>query len=94
MPQRLVRRKHEFSGDESAPGRLKCERFWILIVLLRKSAPVCARWIGFEIGNELVIGYGLDFDGKFRGLKDIFVFETLIVGLWLLVHLRILTTLI
>jgi hypoxanthine phosphoribosyltransferase len=51
-----------------------------ICVLLRKSGaqirPVAARWIGFEIGNEFVIGYGLDLDGKFRGLKDILVLET------------------
>jgi hypoxanthine phosphoribosyltransferase len=25
-------------------------------------------YVGFKIGNEFVVGYGLDYAGKFRGL--------------------------
>jgi len=28
-------------------------------------------YVGFEIGNEFVVGYGLDYDGKFRHLPHI-----------------------
>jgi len=29
-------------------------------------------WIGFEIGNEFVVGYGLDYDGLGRNLSEIY----------------------
>ncbi len=58
---------------ETAPASLKTA------VLLRKqhatAAGLCADWTGFEIGNEFVIGYGLDFDGLFRNLPYIGVAE-------------------
>ena len=28
--------------------------------------------VGFEIGNEFVIGYGMDYNGLFRNLKDVY----------------------
>lgn len=46
-----------------------------ICVLLKKrgkqEVAVCADWIGFTIPDHFVIGYGLDFDGKYRGLKQI-----------------------
>ena len=31
--------------------------------------------IGFEISQEFVVGYGLDFNGRFRHLDSIYVLE-------------------
>jgi hypoxanthine phosphoribosyltransferase len=31
-----------------------------------------AKYIGFEIGDEFVVGYGLDYEGLGRNLKDIY----------------------
>ncbi len=46
-------------------------------VLLRKArakaAGIGAEYIGFEIGDEFVVGYGLDYDGHYRNLADIAV---------------------
>jgi hypoxanthine phosphoribosyltransferase len=46
-----------------------------ICVLLRKmkehAEPVEATYVGFEIGNEFVIGYGLDFQEKYRNLPFI-----------------------
>jgi hypoxanthine phosphoribosyltransferase len=44
-------------------------------VLLRKDRPaareVQADYVGFEIPDEFVVGYGLDFDNYYRNLPDI-----------------------
>lgn len=34
----------------------------------RREIPVQVEYVGFEIPNEFVVGYGLDFDQKHRGL--------------------------
>jgi hypoxanthine phosphoribosyltransferase len=41
----------------------------------RRRIDVPVRYIGFEIEDEFVVGYGLDFDERFRGLKDICVLK-------------------
>lgn len=50
------------------------------VVLLRKDcqrlAPAEAEYVGFDIPNEFVVGYGLDFDGKYRNLPEIWVLES------------------
>lgn len=33
-----------------------------------QRVPVDVKYIGFRIGPEFVVGYGLDFDGKYRNL--------------------------
>ncbi|TGK03244.1 hypoxanthine phosphoribosyltransferase [Leptospira langatensis] len=33
------------------------------------------KYVGWKIGKEFVIGYGLDYDGKFRNLPGIYVFQ-------------------
>jgi hypoxanthine phosphoribosyltransferase len=49
-------------------------------VLLAKQKPraadVSADHVGFEIGDEFVIGYGLDYEGKYRNLPYIAVLRT------------------
>jgi hypoxanthine phosphoribosyltransferase len=47
-----------------------------VVTLLRKSRArehaVQPRYVGFEIDNEFVVGYGLDYDGLGRNLPDIY----------------------
>lgn len=47
-----------------------------VVALLRKSPArekgVHVRYVGFEIEEEFVVGYGLDYDGLGRNLKDIY----------------------
>jgi hypoxanthine-guanine phosphoribosyltransferase len=44
-------------------------------VLLRKPTPGAGRtpvdYVGFDIPDEFVVGYGLDFDDYYRNLPDI-----------------------
>ena len=44
-------------------------------VLLRKDRPgtreIPIDYLGFEIPDEFVVGYGLDFDDYYRNLPDI-----------------------
>ena len=39
----------------------------------RRIIPVKADYVGFEIADVFVVGYGLDFDQKYRQLPDIHV---------------------
>jgi hypoxanthine phosphoribosyltransferase len=41
----------------------------------RHEIPVKVDWIGFKIPDEFVVGYGLDYHGRYRGLKQIRVLE-------------------
>ncbi len=41
----------------------------------RRLRPVDVAYVGFQIPDEFVVGYGLDFDEKYRNLRDICVLE-------------------
>ena len=47
-----------------------------IVTLLRKQPArdkkIEARYVGFDISNEFVLGYGLDYDGLGRNLRDIY----------------------
>jgi hypoxanthine phosphoribosyltransferase len=48
-----------------------------VVTLLRKpdaaKVEVNVKLVGFDIPNEFVVGYGLDFNEKYRTLKDVAV---------------------
>jgi hypoxanthine phosphoribosyltransferase len=56
--------------DQGAEGVKTC-------VLLKKILPnppaISANYVGFEIPDEFVVGFGLDFNGYYRNLPDIAV---------------------
>ena len=41
----------------------------------RRVEPVEIAYVGFEIPDQFVVGYGLDFDGRYRNLPDIRVLD-------------------
>ncbi|GAA3605433.1 hypoxanthine phosphoribosyltransferase [Marihabitans asiaticum] len=46
-----------------------------ILTLLRKpdaaKVEIDTRWVGFDIPNEFVVGYGLDYDEGYRNLRDV-----------------------
>ncbi|GAA3905138.1 hypoxanthine phosphoribosyltransferase [Microbacterium invictum] len=48
-----------------------------VLALLRKpdaaKVEIDCRYVGFDIPNDFVVGYGLDFDERFRNLRDVAV---------------------
>jgi hypoxanthine phosphoribosyltransferase len=48
-----------------------------VVALLRKpdaaKVDVDVRWVGFEIPNEFVVGYGLDYNERYRTLPGVAV---------------------
>ena len=42
----------------------------------RRKQPIQVDYIGFEIPDEFVVGYGLDFAERFRNLPDVCILET------------------
>lgn len=43
----------------------------------RHTQPIAADYVGFQIPDEFVVGYGLDFAERYRNLPDICILETL-----------------
>lgn len=56
-------------------------RSLIAVTLLDKVArrilPVPLEWSGFEIPDEFVVGYGLDFQGRYRNVPDLLAVKDL-----------------
>lgn len=42
----------------------------------RREVPVPGAYIGFTIDNHFVVGYGLDYEERYRHLPDIWILET------------------
>lgn len=67
---RTIMRLREIMMDRK-PKSLKVAS--LLIKPTRQEIPVDAEYIGIEVPDEFVVGYGLDYAGKYRNLKDIVV---------------------
>ena len=55
-----------------------------ICTLLRKperlKSDVPVRYVGFDVPNEFVVGYGLDYDEQYRHLRDIIVLQPHVYG--------------
>jgi len=56
------------------PRSLKIAAF--LDKVSRRKQPVHADYVGFEIPDEFVVGYGLDFAERYRNLPEICILES------------------
>ena len=41
----------------------------------RHEVAVAPDWTGFKIADEFVVGYGLDYEGRYRGLRQVRVLD-------------------
>ena len=55
------------------PRSLKVATFLFKPKAYLKDIPV--DYVGIEVGNEFLVGYGLDFDGHGRNLEDVYIIE-------------------
>jgi hypoxanthine phosphoribosyltransferase len=46
----------------------------------KRAQEVEADYSGFEIGDEFVVGYGLDFNGKYRNLPYVGVLHPSVIS--------------
>ena len=49
----------------------------------RRVVEVPVEHVGFEIPDEFVVGFGMDFDGRFRELADVVVYDRDVERAWL-----------
>lgn len=63
--------------DKVAAGKPASVRSCVLLRKARTGAPdrPAVRFVGFDIGDEFVVGYGLDFDDLYRNLPDVCVLK-------------------
>jgi hypoxanthine phosphoribosyltransferase len=54
-----------------ARGPRSLETVTLLDKRARRIVPVPLEWRGFEIADVFVVGYGLDFQGRYRNLPDL-----------------------
>lgn len=56
----------------------QCKSFKICTLLDKKErrvVDISADYIGFDVPNEFVVGYGLDYDGRYRNMPEIGVLK-------------------
>lgn len=51
------------------------EFFTLLSKPSRRRAELDVRYTGFEVPDEFVVGYGIDYAGKYRNLPDIYALD-------------------
>lgn len=64
--------KNLFLGHQ--PKSLKIAA--LLDKVSRRTQPIQGDYVGFEIPDEFVVGYGLDYAERFRNLPDVCILET------------------
>ena len=57
-----------FAANWKKPNRSSVRVCVLLEKQIPRAAPIKADYIGFKIGNEFVVGYGLDYMERYRNL--------------------------
>lgn len=65
---RTLRTVHDLLVEQGAASVHTCVLLW---KKLAATPAICADYVGFEIPDEFVVGYGLDFNDYYRNLPDI-----------------------
>ncbi len=52
-----------------------CELITLLDKPSRRKVDLDVKYVGFTIPNEFIVGYGMDYDEKFRTLKDVCILQ-------------------
>ena len=63
---------HCFVEKIKEMGAADCKIVSLLHKPKLQTNPVKVDWVGFEIDNAFVVGYGLDYDGEGRMLRDLY----------------------
>ena len=56
-------------------GAVSCRVASLLSKPSRRVVPVTIDFLGFEIPDEFVLGFGMDLDGRYRELPDVVVYD-------------------
>ena len=64
----------------TARGAASVEVFTLLRKPEAVKVPVSPRYVGFDIPNDFVVGYGLDYNERYRNLRDICVLDPRVYG--------------
>ncbi len=56
------------------------EFFTLLSKPSRRRVELDVKYVGFEVPDEFVVGYGIDYAGYFRNLKDIYALKPESIG--------------
>ena len=67
---------HAVSAHLKKLGAEKVEICVLLNKRRKRTVNLKPKWVGFGIGDEFVVGYGLDYDGRYRSLKSIRLFDS------------------
>ena len=63
------------SPDEKARNPKSLKIAALLDKPSRRKVPLEGDYVGFKVPNEFVVGYGLDYNEKYRNLPDICVLK-------------------
>ncbi len=66
------RTMHQFLPEIQKLGPKKLELASLFVKPDALQHPIAVHYLGFEIPSDFIIGYGLDYDGYGRNLKDIY----------------------
>ena len=74
-PSRRDKRMRDMREKLLAAGAVSVKTCCILNKPSRRQTEITADYVGFDIPDEFVVGYGLDYAGKYRNLPYIGILD-------------------